>query len=728
MTDKESPNPRPVIQPDELSIIKKCIEDGDVVFDVGAYHGEWSNHVQKLSSGCSFHMFEASPEAYKALASKDIPNGVANHAAVTDKAGLLAFHVYRDKPMLSTAYRRVSVEPSLMPSGFDTYQVPSLMLDEYWPVENGLINFLKVDVEGAEYDVLRGANDLLRRGAIDYIQFEYGGTFADSGTTLEIVYYYLKRHGYHLFQVNGDEFVHITHFTAALEDFNYANYLAVNERHLSRFKNEKPKISIYFDELEQLGIEVKGVVHVGAHDGAETDCYLDRGLAPVVLVEANPEYAHRLRSKYRDVQSVYIAENAICDRAGEVQFNIANSDQSSSLLELGVHAELYPSIQYSKKISVQAQTLDDCLNQTVASPEQRSLANLLVMDIQGAELMALRGAGETLAHLDAIQLEVNYQELYKGCPIIWEIDEFLQEHGFIRYKTDTPFHRSWGDALYVRKPVISNSTIGTLGRFGNHFFQYLFLKHHALDLGYDYYHSPWIGDKIFNTSPAKTISDRTLREVQQTLYSTQTCTILNSADRLANSEITGFFQYNTTLFKRHRERIQSTFSFKGKFGERAAYIRDVFKEREGPVIGIHLRRGDYGNRWFFIAPTKWYADWIRRLQAEHPKLTVFIASDEPERVVSDFAEFDLLTSRDFKQSDIDDPQFFDDFAALTLCDRLAISNSSFSFAASMLNQFATQFVRPDLAARGLIDYDPWRSEPLLRDELAEDHGSEFVKP
>ena len=37
-------------------------------------------------------------------------------------------------------------------------------------------------------------------------------------------------------------------------------------------------------------------------------------------------------------------------------------------------------------------------------------------------------------------------------------------------------------------------------------------------------------------------------------------------------------------------------------------------------------------------------------------------------------------------------------------------------------------MRPDLAAKGLVEYDPWRAEPLLRDELAEEHGAEFVRP
>ena len=50
------------------------------------------------------------------------------------------------------------------------------------------------------------------------------------------------------------------------------------------------------------------------------------------------------------------------------------------------------------------------------------------------------------------------------------------------------------------------------------------------------------------------------------------------------------------------------------------------------------------------------------------------------------------------------------------CDILAISNSSFSFAASMLNESAHLFLRPHLLYKKLIPFDPWDSEILLTDD------------
>ncbi len=58
-----------------------------------------------------------------------------------------------------------------------------------------------------------------------------------------------------------------------------------------------------------------------------------------------------------------------------------------------------------------------------------------------------------------------------------------------------------------------------------------------------------------------------------------------------------------------------------------------------------------------------------------------------------------------------------DFYVLTQAKALAISNSTFSFAAAMLNTQAREFVRPVIdrypMTGGLKRFDPWDSEPLL---------------
>ena len=72
------------------------------------------------------------------------------------------------------------------------------------------------------------------------------------------------------------------------------------------------------------------------------------------------------------------------------------------------------------------------------------------MDIQGAELLALNGFKEGLKNINYIYLEVNEVEIYKGCPLIGDIDEFLEDLGFERKETHITV-QEWGDAFYIHK-------------------------------------------------------------------------------------------------------------------------------------------------------------------------------------------------------------------------------------------------------------------------------------
>jgi hypothetical protein len=77
--------------------------------------------------------------------------------------------------------------------------------------------------------------------------------------------------------------------------------------------------------------------------------------------------------------------------------------------------------------------------------------NFWNIDIQGAELLALKGATKYLEHVDVLYLEVNTKELYKGGALVGELDEFLADYKFKRILTEMTCH-GWGEALYVKEP------------------------------------------------------------------------------------------------------------------------------------------------------------------------------------------------------------------------------------------------------------------------------------
>jgi hypothetical protein len=74
---------------------------------------------------------------------------------------------------------------------------------------------------------------------------------------------------------------------------------------------------------------------------------------------------------------------------------------------------------------------------------------MLVLDIQGAELEALKGSKRILGCVRYVYCEVSQVNLYEGGAKVQEIDDYLKGFGFLRVATNWTSH-GWGDAFYIR--------------------------------------------------------------------------------------------------------------------------------------------------------------------------------------------------------------------------------------------------------------------------------------
>ncbi len=88
------------------------------------------------------------------------------------------------------------------------------------------IALLKLDVEGHELKVLEGAHRLIQSNAIDFIQFEFGGTNVDSKTFLHD-FTDLLCPQYRLYRILKDGLISIEPYRERNEIFLYSNYLAI---------------------------------------------------------------------------------------------------------------------------------------------------------------------------------------------------------------------------------------------------------------------------------------------------------------------------------------------------------------------------------------------------------------------------------------------------------------------------------------------------------------------
>lgn len=389
--------------------------------------------------------------------------------------------------------------------------------------------------------------------------------------------------------------------------------------------------------LQKYNIQPRGIIHLGAHQGKEAKLYQSLKSNKILLVEANPEIFTRLEENIKDIPEAQAVNCAISNENGKVTLHITSMDQSSSILPLKRLTEYYSMIQESRQIDVPSKKLDTLLEELNLNPSD---FNFLNIDIQGAELLALEGAINLLPHIEAINTEINYVEFYENCALIDQVDEFLENHGFITL-----------DAIYTpySQPIIVND---------NEVFQ--------------------------------------------------------------NVNFWGFFQDHTRYYAPYKTYFRSLFQPIPELKKTLNIAWNNLALENRTVVALHLRRNDFGFGYFFIAPSKWYQDWLEGLWETLDNPILYIASDNLDQVVHDFYQYNPITCHDLGISILQD-QFYVDFWMLTQANIVATSDSSFSIAACLLNEKAKFFFRPHLTTEKLIPFDPWHSETVFTEATVEEH-------
>lgn len=195
-------------------------------------------------------------------------------------------------------------------------------------------------------------------------------------------------------------------------------------------------------------IQITSVIHIGAHLGEEAELYFLNGINNTLWIEANIDLMNQLKKNISKYPSSSVL-NAVLSKYDdqEVVFNISNSSMSSSILDLGYHKVTNPDISFVQIRKMNTITLNTLLSQNNIPYDKFEFLNV---DIQGAELLMLEGATKILPYVKGIYSEVNFREVYKGCPRVSEIDSFLLKWNFRRIVTAWHEDSGWGDAFYIK--------------------------------------------------------------------------------------------------------------------------------------------------------------------------------------------------------------------------------------------------------------------------------------
>jgi len=205
--------------------------------------------------------------------------------------------------------------------------------------------------------------------------------------------------------------------------------------------------------LDTYKINIKGVIHIGAHLCEEKEFYnniLKVDDTNIIWVDAIEEITKI--NKERGIPNCYTAVLDEVEREAVFKITRRNDENSlncmsSSLLDFGTHATDHPNVVVAGTRNVRTETLQQFVDKNNIHISKFNFWNL---DIQGSELHVLRSSKNLLKYADCIYTEVNTKEVYKGCGRVEELDRLLLEEGFIRVYTHVYESFGWGDAVYVR--------------------------------------------------------------------------------------------------------------------------------------------------------------------------------------------------------------------------------------------------------------------------------------
>lgn len=180
----------------------KFLRPTDVVFDVGANQGQYSIPAGlRVGAAGRVYAFEPAPAALDILFRQIALNGLGDvvlpvSSLVADRASVaMDFHVGATAVGWSSA--------AYQPAGTRRLLAPAVSLDEFSEARQQAPQTIKIDVEGLEIDVLKGAEGLLRRHSPRVFCAVHPEFLLKQGKSSATLLDMMRRWGYRGYAANG---------------------------------------------------------------------------------------------------------------------------------------------------------------------------------------------------------------------------------------------------------------------------------------------------------------------------------------------------------------------------------------------------------------------------------------------------------------------------------------------------------------------------------------------
>ncbi|MBN2669968.1 MAG: FkbM family methyltransferase [Bacteroidales bacterium] len=169
-------------------ILKKDLKENSNCIDIGCHKGEILDLMYKFSPNGKHYAFEPIPHMYQNLIEHYSKKATIYPYALSDESGETTFQFVKNAPAYSGIKKR---RYDISNPDIEEIKVELKTLDELIP-ESTRIDFIKIDVEGAEFGVLKGGKQLLIKNKPTLL-FECGKGGSDYyGTTPDDIFSFIN--------------------------------------------------------------------------------------------------------------------------------------------------------------------------------------------------------------------------------------------------------------------------------------------------------------------------------------------------------------------------------------------------------------------------------------------------------------------------------------------------------------------------------------------------------
>ena len=194
-------------------------------------------------------------------------------------------------------------------------------------------------------------------------------------------------------------------------------------------------------------IKPKGIIQVGGFLSSEYIAFQKLNINNLIFIEANPSIIDRLKNNV-DADCKVLNELITDQDYKEYEFKISNHTQSSSILEFDKHKIYHPDMStVVETIDLTSITLDTLIDRENININKY---DMLMIDVQGAEMLVLKGFSKNLNNIKYVYTELNFDSMYNNCVLEPELTEYMKQNDFVLLDYfDTG--KGWGDGVYVHK-------------------------------------------------------------------------------------------------------------------------------------------------------------------------------------------------------------------------------------------------------------------------------------